>query len=82
MSFAEAQSKIVKALELREAVRSLDQGAAAYGERQRLRKELTEDLAARAAADRDSTARRLLGMSALDAYLDRWFRTKKADRKD
>jgi hypothetical protein len=75
VEFAEARAIVARALELRESAGIADPAGRIHGERQRLRRELAQQLADGTAADRPSVARQLLDLVVLDAHLDHWFRT-------
>jgi hypothetical protein len=74
----EARTTVETALGLIDAVRAHDPAAVVVGERRRLRRRFTDDVQSGTAADPGSTARRLLNIIALDTFLERWFRNKKA----
>jgi hypothetical protein len=77
VEFAEARAIVERALELREIAGAADPVGKIHGERQRLRRELAQQLADGTTEDRPSVARQLLDLVVLDAHLDRWFRTDK-----
>ena len=56
-----------------------DPAGRVHGERQRLRRQLAQQLADDTAVDRPAVARQLLDLVVLDAHLDRWFRTDKTN---
>lgn len=72
----EAKATITTALELIDAVREHDPGAGIVGERRRLRRKLAEQV--QSGNDHGWAGRRLINIIALDTFLERWFRNKKA----
>jgi uncharacterized protein len=74
----EARDKVERALQLLSAVKADDPAAALFVERNRIRKELSDQLSALEQEERNPVARRLLKIVALDSYLERWFRNKKS----
>jgi hypothetical protein len=77
VSLDEARGAVATAHELVAAVSAADPGAKIVGERRRLRRRLADEL--QSGSDRGG-ARRLLNIVALDTFLERWFRNRKADR--
>jgi Fe-S-cluster containining protein len=71
----EARATVKTALQLRDAVRQNDPGAAIVGGRRRLRRQLAEEV--QSGKDQGSAGRRLIDIIALDTFLERWFRNKK-----
>jgi Putative zinc- or iron-chelating domain len=78
VDLATARAMVGKALELLAAVKGGDPAAGLVGERGRIRSELAERLPTLSGEERGKTSRRLLNIIALDTFLDRWFRNKKA----
>jgi len=78
IDLATARATVEKALELAAAVKGDDAAAGLVGERGRIRSELAERLLAGGGDERAKASRRLLNIIALDTFLERWFRNKKA----
>ena len=76
MSLDAARSTVAEALDLRAAVVAEDPRAGTNSIRQRLRKRLALQLADDTADDREAVARRVLRLTLLDAFLEKWFRLK------
>lgn len=72
-----ARSVVNEALELRDKVISAYPDAKIHRDRQELRSKLAERLSGETGKERQSTARSLLDIIALDTFLERWFRNKK-----
>lgn len=79
VEFAEAKAIVERAVELRKKAGTPDPAGKVHGERQRLRRQLAQQLADDTAVDRPAVARQLLDLVVLDAHLDRWFRTDKTN---
>jgi hypothetical protein len=73
----EARSTVKTAIELIDTVRQGDPAAVIVGGRRKLRRQLAEQV--QSGKDQISAGRRLINIIALDTFLERWFRNKKAD---
>jgi hypothetical protein len=78
LSLADARATVATAHELVATVKAADPSAVLVGERRKLRRELADRLQS-GGQQPGSAARRLLDIIALDTFLERWFRNRKAD---
>ena len=78
----EARSIVNKALALRDKVISAYPDAKIHRNRQELRNKLADQLSRDIGEARQSTARNLLNIIALDTFVERWFRNKKDQDQD
>ena len=77
IDLANARATVERALELISAVKADDPGATGFGERQNLRRQLSDRMKSSSEQDRPNVASRLLKMVALDEFLSGHFREKK-----